>query len=91
MARMIRRWFLTIELFVILSMVYMFAAVNLVIVPIGFPSEAAYSLGSGMIQRLGAGFGVLAGLAFVALELAPFVAVFFGSRWLANRMIGKRA
>ncbi len=91
MARAIRRWFLTFELFVILSFVYMFLALNVVIVPIGFDNEAGNALGSGMVQQLGVVFGVLAGLAFMALYLAPFVGVFIGSRWLASRVIDQRA
>ncbi len=81
-----RRWFLTFELFVIMSCVYMFLAINLVITPVGFDGEAGYALGSAAIQQLGVVFGALAGLAVLALDLAPFVGVFFASRWLARRL-----
>ncbi len=43
MARTIRRWFLTIELLIILSTVYMLAAVDLLIMSIGFDGETGYA------------------------------------------------
>jgi hypothetical protein len=84
--RAIRRWLLTFELFVVLSCLYMFAAIDLVIIPAGFDDRAGYALGSSMVQQLGVVFGALAGLAFLVLDLTPFVGVFFASRWLARRL-----
>ena len=91
MARAIGRWFLTFELFVVLSTLYMYLALNLVVVPIVLPNEAGYALAAEMVQRLGFVFGMVMGLAFVVLYLASFAGVFVGSRWIANLVIDKRA